>query len=156
MIKIDKLQALSAALKAKPPKAKIGVLGSKDARPSGGLTNSQVGEFHEQLEFGSSKIPQRSFLRMPLSNFLKPALEKSGLFDKDVLAKVVAEKSLKPWVTLVAIEGVGVVADAFNTHGFGQWAPLAPSTLASKKIPSDILIETQQLRNSIGYEVTDG
>ncbi len=174
-VKLDKLQSLIKALKVNPPKAKIGILGGSvhssmiygkggksngKEKYRGGFndfseqqkTNAEIGAIHE---FGTSSVPQRSFLKMPISDNLSKEMQKGGLFDKDVLEKVVGEKSLKAWVTLAAVAAVACVADAFNTGGNGKWAPLSPKTMDHKKV-HQTLVETQQLRNSITYEVTDG
>lgn len=148
-IKLDGLDKLIKALKAQPPMARVGILGNHDGRSTGGQSNATIGAAHE---FGTSTLPMRSFLRIPLSYGLQTALEQAGAFTEDTLKKVIASKSLVPWVEVAAIEAVGVVLEAFDTAGNGSWAPLRPDTMRRKKV-KQILVETQQLRNSISYEV---
>lgn len=150
---IDGLHKFLSALKAKPPMARVGILGGHDARDTGtgGTSNATIGAAHE---FGTSKLPMRSFLRIPLSYHLSKVLEQSGAFTDDALKHVVAGKTLVPWLEKVGIEAVGIVLDAFDTAGGGSWAPLNPDTMKRKRV-KQILVETQQLRNSITYEVTE-
>lgn len=128
------------------PKSRVGILGEKNARDSkGGETNASIGARHE---FGKGK-KLRSFLRMPLTNYLQKYLDKSDAFDKETLSKVIAEGSLIPWLKKVALTAENVVGDAFKTGGFGEWFP---SNMKYKKVQMT-LVETQQLRNSITSEV---
>lgn len=139
------LEQLIKALKGQVPYGRIGVLGKKTNR-QGETTNAQVGAAHE---FGTTRLPQRSFLRIPLIEHLNKYLEKSGAFTDATMKKVIREGSLKPWMQLVMITAELVVADAFRTGGFGKWRR---SNMAKKRV-KQTLIETQQLRNSISSEV---
>lgn len=157
-LKMDGLQSLLKALEKKSPVARIGILGSSQRRGGKGTTNATVGAAHE---FGTSRIPQRSFLRVPLIDHLEDELAKSGAFTRSSLQEIASARSLIPWVKKLAIIGEGIVSDAFNTGGFGKWPPWAPSTSKGKarafskgKINTlQLLVETQQLRNSITSEV---
>ena len=163
------LQGLIKVLKANMSRARVGILGGqKNARdanraPKSGqkinasksstftgkvsfTTNASIGALHE---FGSSTLPQRSFLRVPISTRLKKELEKSGAFNPDQLAKVLKEKSVIPWLKKIAVIGEKIVSDAFDTGGFGAWKP---SNMSRKQV-KQTLVETQQLRNSITSEV---
>lgn len=143
------LDKLVKALKRDPPQARVGILGSKAARSATGkvsASNATIGAVHE---FGAIKIPQRSFLRMPLSEHLGPRIEKSGAADKDVLAEVIASGTMVPWLQKIAILAESIVHEAFDTGGFGKWKP---SDMKNKK-NQQTLVETQQLRNSITWDV---
>ena len=141
---------LDKILKALKQKAsiKIGILGDT-ARSGSSTTNATVGAAHE---FGTSTLPKRSFLRMPLTEHLGPALESSQAFDKDTLKKVLASANILPWLTKIAVIAQGVVLEAFDSGGFGQWKP---SQMDHKK-NQQTLVETGQLRNSITYIVKEG
>lgn len=141
------LDTMIKLLGDKLPVAKVGILGLDNARSSGGYTNSEIGTFHE---FGTSKLPERSFLRIPISEHLKKYMEKAGAFTEDTIQKVIKQKSLIPFVTNLGFVGVQIVGDAFATGGFGKWKP---SNMTHKKVEMT-LVETQQLRNSISSEVT--
>lgn len=149
-LKIDGLQKVLKALKVKPPVARVGILGNNALRSDGkgGPNNATIGSWHE---FGTSKLPVRSFLRVPISEKLQKELEKSGAFTPEALSQVVKQKTLRPWVEKMAIVAEGIVADAFDTGGFGAWKP---SDMQHKKV-KQTLVETQQLRNSITSEVVD-
>ncbi len=146
-LKIDNLEALLKALKKKPPVARIGVLDG-GARAGNGPSNATIGAFHE---FGTSSLPVRSFLRMPINDRLMKDLQKSGAFSKDVLSQVIKQKTVVPWLRLVLVAAEGVIADAFDTGGFGKWAP---SNMAGKT-NAQTLVETGQLRDSITSEVVE-
>lgn len=145
-LKIDGLEKLIKSFKVKPPVAKVGILGNGESK---GLTNATIGAAHE---FGTTVLPQRSFLRMPLTQHLDKELESSDAFNEDLLKRVVAEKRLDPWVEVLGVLAVGVVMDAFHTEGFGQWPP---SDMTHKTV-KQTLTETGQLRDSISYEVVSG
>jgi hypothetical protein len=146
------LENMIKALGDKAPIIRVGILGANgrsQAGKKGAPSNALIGAWHE---FGTVKMAARSFLRMPLIDRLDKDLEKAGAFDEDVLKEVVKNKSTLPWARKVATMAEGIIAEAFATGGFGKWAPLKPSTLARKK-NLQILVETQQLRNSITSEV---
>lgn len=145
------LDKLLKALKGTQPYVKVGILGSKSSR-GGGTTNAEIGAAHE---FGTSTIPQRSFIRMPISEVLQKRLETSGAFDKDAMAKVLRTGSVLAWVEKLAVLAESVIGEAFDSAGFGRWPALDPKTMAAKKV-EQILVETQQLRNSISSEVVGG
>lgn len=147
-MKIEGLEKIIKALKAKPPIARVGILGSKK-RTDSALSNAAVGAAHE---FGTSTLPMRSFLRIPIAERLDKELESSNAFDQDVLKKVIDQKSLTAWTEKVAITAQKIVLEAFDTQGFGKWQALKPETMSRKKV-KQILTETQQLRNSIEWDV---
>lgn len=143
------LDKLLKALGDNMPVARVGILGASTARSSTGkpgLTNAEIGARHE---FGEGSMPQRSFLRTPIIEELPLALEKAGAFDADVLKNVIQERSVFPWLQEIAAVAKGVVIGAFATGGYGKWKP---SNMANKK-NHQTLVETQQLRDSITYEV---
>lgn len=143
------LDQLLKALKRNLPTARVGILGDKNARSSGTATsNATVGAAHE---FGTEKLPVRSFLRVPIAENLDKYLEKSGAFDPNVLKQVLRDGSILEWMRKVAITAEAVVADAFNSGGFGKW-PISDMT---HKKNHQTLVETQQLRNSITSEVRE-
>lgn len=144
----------------KPPVCRVGILGSRDSRSvvaarlkekglinRGTLTNATIGAAHE---FGTTKIPRRSFLRVPLTDHLQKQIENSGAFKDDVLKEVVKIGTIKPWLQKIGIIAENIVQAAFDTGGDGRWPAHAQGyTNATGKL----LIDTQQLRNSITSEV---
>ncbi len=135
----------------RPPTIRVGILGgNKNTRSSKSIketqTNAEIGAIHE---FGGEKTPQRSFLRVPIAEKLQEYLELSRAFDDSIARKVLAEGTIVQWLKKVAIIAEQIVADAFDSRGFGRWKP---SNMAHKK-NHQTLVETQQLRNSITSEV---
>lgn len=131
------------------PKIKIGIL-SAGRRHDSDLTNADIGAKHE---FGDEGVPMRSFLRVPISDHLAKFIEKSDMFDKDVLSKVVAERDLKPWMEKLAILSQSVVMEAFASEGFGKWPQWQTPGYNNKT--GMLLQDTLQLRDSITYEIVD-
>jgi phage gpG-like protein len=142
------LDQILKALKGKQPYARIGVLGTSAGR-GGGTSNAQIAAAHE---YGTSSLPVRSFLRMPLTENLDKRLAGSGAFNKDLLSRLVKEGNFISWVEKLAILSEAIVGEAFDSGGFGKWSALNPKTMAAKKV-KQILLETGQLRNSITSEV---
>lgn len=93
-------------------------------------------------------IPERSFLRMPLSLYFGPAL----MAQAQGLLRVLREQGVKRFLGLIGAIGEDVVQEAFATGGWGSWPKLAPSTVAAKH-SSAILIESSQLRKAVSSRV---
>ncbi len=156
-LKTPGLDKIMKALGGKPPVGRVGILGDKTVRgengegeqlSKSGPSNAEIGAAHE---YGTSKLPQRSFLRVPISENLASRLKSSGLTNKDTLKEVVKTGSVVAWLKLVMIEAEGIVIEAFDSGGFGKWKP---SNMTKKK-NHQTLVETQQLRNSITSEVKE-
>jgi phage gpG-like protein len=143
---MKELEKLMKTLKEDQLRVCVGILGSKSVRSDGAKTNAEIGAVHE---FGGKKMPMRSFLRMPITLNLMKDLEGSENFNPSVLKKVMAEGSTKAWLEVIGAAAVGVILDAFDTGGFGKWKK---SNMTRKK-NHQTLVETQQLRDAIWYEV---
>lgn len=140
--------------------SKLGILGDAAMRTpdeegeetddSGPPTNAAIGLFHE---FGTSKMPQRSWLRMPLQMRWFQNLIAEGVLDEQSLNDVIQNKSFYNWYEKLSIVALATVLEAFNTGGFGEWAPV--KNMQRKKV-QQILVETQQLRDSVTYDVREG
>lgn len=141
------LSALVKAFSGRVPTARVGILGSSTNR-DGKLNNATVGSFHE---FGTSTLPVRSFLRVPILEHFRRYLLKSHAFTPEKLKQIVQSKSARPWVEMIGVIAETVVMDAFNTGGFGRWKP---SNMSFKK-NHQTLVETQQLRDAITSDVKD-
>ena len=136
-------------LKKDSPKARVGVLGeAKNRDDADGPTNVQIGQKHE---FGTDELPQRSFLRVPVTEKMQSYLDDAKGFDEDAFKEVVKEKSLVPWIKKIGVIGETIVLDAFDSAGFGKWEP---SNMKYKK-NHETLVESQQLRNSIASDVKE-
>lgn len=146
---IKNLDKILKALKKEKLKGRVGILGNTGGRDGDGPNNATVGAFHE---FGTSRLPVRSFLRMPISEHLQSGLEKSGAFTKDALADVVEEGTLRPWLEKAVLVAESIVIEAFDTGGYGKWKP---SDMRFKHVHMT-LVETQQLRDSITSDIVEG
>jgi len=137
-------QAVKSSVKVGLPSDKVGqqVYG-------GGATIMQIGAQHE---YGTEKMPARSFLRMPfdlkrdeINNFI-------GLQFRAVLE---GKRSASDAMELVGVKAVNISRAAFRNNGYGQWAPLAESTKfikaeAGKTTP---LVWSGILRNAITWSI---
>lgn len=140
------LDRLTRALKKRVAQIRVGIL--KGGKRTDGLTNAEVGAFHE---FGTSTIPKRSFLKTPISENLPSRLDSSGAFDSATLQEVASTQSVIPWLRKIAVIAEGIVADAFASNGFGKWVP---SNMANKE-NHQTLVETGQLRDSVTSEIKE-
>ena len=132
----------------------VGILGS--SKRDGGQTNAQVGMLHEfggTTKIGKKEflLPQRSFLRIPLTTMFDTYLNKSKIINKRDIDKCVKNKSLALIFSRLGILAERIIQDAFATGGFGKWKP---SNMKYKK-NKQTLVETQQLRNSITSTVVE-
>lgn len=126
---------------------RVGILGSTSSR-SGENSNATIGAVHE---FGTSSVPRRSFLVDPMKDQLASYIEASGAFKEDVLKEVIATSSFVPWMKKIAIIAETVVIDAFRTAGFGKWVAWRNPNYQNNT--GQLLVDTQQLRNSITTDV---
>ena len=76
-------------------------------------------------------------------------LIKSGIFKKKNLKKFLEDKGEDHFLNIMGIVAERTILLAFDSGGFGKWKP---SNMFNKTVHMT-LIETQQLRNSISYEV---
>lgn len=149
---LKKLEDYKKALdKSKNSYVAVGVIGNKLTKRiyDSGVDVVQVALTHE---FGTSKIPKRSFLKQSfeikkkdINNILK--IQYNRVFE----GKSTVNKSLN----IVGVKARNISVDSFRTGGFGRWTPLKPETIA-KKGTSTILVETSTLKQSIQWEVRDG
>lgn len=150
-------QILKALKSNRQPYVKIGVLGNSQRSAKGSEknvpTNAEVGAAHE---FGAParNLPIRSFLRAPLTENLDKAMDKSKLSDEKTLQEVIRLGTIRPWLTQVAIIAEEIVQDAFDTGGGGKWPKWKDPNY--KNNTGQILVDTQNLRDSIRSEVVDG
>ena len=164
-IDTDKLEDIQSALMAKFV-TRVGILGSKTDRMNTittkqGLhkagkvaspqTNAEIGLLHEKGSL-TQRIPRRSFLELPL------VLKSEGLMavrNKIWAAFIAGEQTtskLKAAYTELGHMAERIIAAAFESRGFGHWAPDSAGTIRRKH--SDMpLIDSSQLRRSITSDV---
>src|SRR5208282_3165840 len=138
-IKLDGLEALIKACKGKLPVARVGILGKTNSRTGTEGSNATVGAAHE---FGTTTMPQRSFLRMPLQEKLNGAINKSGLTEDVVLREVIKTRSVKLWLQKIGVLAEGIILEAFASNGFGKWAKWKNPDY--KNNTGNVLVDTQQ------------
>lgn len=136
--------ALSMTVKVGLPADKVGgqIYGE-------GVTVMQIGAQHE---YGTEKMPARSFLRMPFDLKRDPIRqfiesEFKAVFDQRRTAIDALER--------VGLYATNISKEAFRTNGFGQWVPLAESTkkIKEKNAKTTPLVWSGILRNSITWSV---
>lgn len=155
-LNVEGLDRLVKALKRKPPLCHVGILGSSERKPKEGdksvKSNAEVGAVHE---FGAPArgIPQRSFLRVPISERLEKEMVSLNLMTTEKLKQVIKTGSLVPWMREVANAAVFVVMDAFQTGGFGKWPSWKGKNYTNNT--GQLLKDTLQLRDSITSEVKE-
>jgi hypothetical protein len=142
------LDTLIRTLAGKPSKIRIGIFGPHASREGGGDNNPTIGAKHE---FGEDGMPIRSFLRMPLTTEFKKRLEASGAFTPEAFQDVIREGSLDLYLNKMGIVALQTVLEAFDTGGFGRWP--AWQTPGYTNNTGQLLVDTQQLRNSIDWEL---
>ena len=125
-------------------RARVGILGSHAARTDdSGIDNATLGIIQM---FGSltKNIPPRDFLVMPVETHSKEIVRAMG--SSSVKAAIVAGDFKKVY-SLLGAKALEYVLMAFETSGFGQWPPNAPSTIRQKGSDRP-LVDTSQLRRA--------
>ncbi len=167
-VKVDltRMRALGAALhQARSARVRVGILGNKAERfddewNKEAKNNPTIGLEHEfGLKGDGDKppLPARSFLRMPLNTQLPRQIDQIG---KAAWKSLILKTSVVDALTKLGIIAENIIQRAFETGGFGQWAPLAPYTLKLRRMRkfkgTAILIVSAQLRKSISSIVHMG
>lgn len=165
-VDIKKLRQLYEGLK-KRPDIQVGVFSGKGSRKGdSGLTNAELASYHE---YGAPEhgLPARSVLRTPLADHAQQIMAEVKGKEVEFLKE---GGSMKLW-KLIGIAAEKVIIQAFDTGGFGKWAPLTYKTLMSKvkgslkkrkgklaqiyagTVGMGILIRTGQLRRAYSSRV---
>jgi len=142
---IKELETFERMLREKLPKIKVGILGNKDTRKDSD-SNATIGLFHE---FGTENHEERSFLRMPIREKFPELVKSSGLLNRKSFEAEIKARSILGLARTIGMIGLRAVLEAFDTGGFGKWKA---SNMKYKKV-QQTLVETQQLRDSITFEV---
>lgn len=158
---------------------RIGIIGAKATQTShknSSKTNAEIGTFHE---FGTSKMPRRSFLEDSLKLKLKFNTEKMRELRRVLFTQFFIKKAPQKFLQDLGAKCLLIIEDGFATNGFGRWKPYAKSTeraIAKKnkvltmdkaknaKLPTyrkasnfwtfkNILTDTGKLRHSITFKI---
>lgn len=108
----------------------VGVFGDKAMRKSkvdAGMTNAEIGLIQEMGSV-ARKIPRRSFLWDTFANHGK---ELMPILKKDV-EELLKKGKVEDYLKRVGVAATNLVVEAFQTSGWGTWAPNAYSTLMAK------------------------
>lgn len=148
------LDHLIRLFRDKAPSVQVGIFEdsarhTSDAGDTGevsDLGNASIGAIHE---FGTASIPQRSFLRMPLETHLESYLKKSDL-NEETLKQALEEGTQEAFAEKIAQAAKACVDGAFDTAGFGSWAPHSPNTDSAS---GKILEETGQLKAAVSTQI---
>ena len=144
-LNVDGLKKLLTAINDNSLIVKVGIFSGRNARGSdkGPAGNAALGALHEFGSF-SKGIPARSFLRVPI--MMKAAeIVKKASYD---LRKRLAKGDKRAILQDLGLACEDAVGEAFETGGYGTWAPNKPST-AKRKGSDKPLIDSGQLRRSI-------
>jgi hypothetical protein len=126
------------------PYVAVGIMGTEQ-REDGKIKNWELGTIHE---FGTEKIPARSFLR----STYKEHLSEMRAIIKKLHHKVLHEKMKKgDALALIGEKFTALVKAKITAH---IPPPNEPATIA-RKGSSTPLVDTGQLLNSIRYEVRE-
>lgn len=150
-LKLDGVRFLRKLLKeADKTSVEVGIFEDADTRSMPNQVHDQIGNvaLGYKHEFGKGGVHERSFLRVPLGNFWISRVNDEA----DSLADTLMSDGSKAMAERVGFIGQGLVDDAFNTAGFGDWPDTAESW-AKMKGHSRPLIDTEQLRKSISSRV---
>jgi len=122
-------------------KAEVGIFGNKDERTDG-KSNADIGFAHE---YGTSRIPRRSFLEVPADEF------QVAVLDKLTLKTIEVNKEL---LSKLASMFLDKVKEEFETNGHGSWRPLSEKTERKyNKDRDQLLRDSRQLYKSLGKRV---
>ncbi len=142
-------QLVESLEKFKSHTAQVGIFGNKDARSDkSGITNSELGFIHE-MGSPTRGIKPRSFLRMPIMLLGKEIYAKAM---KDMTRLVTTSSAYVEFLNNIGRSATDAIQQAFETSGFGSWAPNTPSTIRHKGSAMP-LIDTGALRRSIFWRV---
>jgi hypothetical protein len=123
-----------------------------DAKTADGV---QVAEYGAYNEFGSIVVkdrpPKRSFIRMPIEQ----KQDKIGAYVSGKAKAHLESGDVKAVFQDIGIAAESVIQEAFDTQGFGSWAPDADSTVA-RKGSSTPMIDDGTLRKAITHRVNGG
>lgn len=131
-------------------RTRVGFLGGKAITDHGSLTNAELALIHI---FGSltNNLPARDMLLMPIE---KNRRELIGAISSGQMKAAFESGDYKKMFQLLGVKAEEFVQMAFDTGGFGLWAPLKPATIKAKG-SSAILIHFAQLRRAVSSDVVE-
>ena len=128
---------------------KVGVFGDHKAQRADATINNVELAIIQEFGSKSANIPARSFIRMPIQDKRKDILNYSA---SKPIADLLKSGDKKKALKLLGVFAENVIQKAFDTGGFGKWAPNAPSTIRKKKSDHP-LIDKAELRKAVWSKV---
>ena len=132
-------------------RTRVGIIGDKASKPhEGGITNATLGLIQM---FGSltRKIPARDFLLMPLMTKHREIMVSFGTTS---MRAAFAAGDYRRMFAMLGVKAEEIIQQAFETKGFGRWAPNAPATI-DRKGSSMPLINFGELRRAVSSDVVN-
>lgn len=128
---------------------RVGVLAGSNAR-DGAKGNALIGATQE---FGSltNNIPARSWLRMPIQRESKN-IAKAVATQKTQIENNLANGNSELIYAILGVSAEAAIQKAFDTGGFGQWAPKKEGWATRNGFTSPLIV-TGQLRGAVLSEV---
>ena len=114
-----------------------------------GSVGESVQEVGAQHEFGTDKVPRRSFLRTP---FWVKRTDLGKFITKQFVKVAETGFSASDAMELIGVKAQSISQEAFTNGGFGTWRALSQMTIEEKG-SSQILVDTGALVQSITYKV---
>lgn len=110
---------------------RVGIIGNKataEHDDKSGLTNAEIGTFHEFGSASGDHPPRRSFLEDPLKMKLNFNNEDMKPLKKVLWKQFFVKKSPEQFYNDLGAKALEIISSAFNTACFGLWKPLAASS----------------------------
>ena len=127
---IKKLEVIQSTLKKLDDEnfhIQIGVFGEKGSRKKTEITNAEIGFVHEMGSV-SRNIPRRSFL---WDTFIHKG-DKLMIMLKGDVETLFKKGKVDLYLKRVGIACTNLVGEAFDTGGWGRWAPLKYASIMGK------------------------
>ena len=147
-LKLKGLDNLRAGLK-EGQYVKVGVFGNhKSQRTDNSINNVELAVIQN---FGSisNNIPARPFIDMPLREKRADILKYAA---SPTMRNLLLTGDVKKALGLLGVFAENIIQKAFDTSGFGKWAPNSPVTIRLKGSDKP-LVDSGQLRRAVTSEV---
>lgn len=134
---------------------RVGILGGKASSMhdgKSGKTNAEIGTYHE---FGTRKMPRRSFLEDSLKLRLKFNSSQFQQMRKNIFNKMFLKNKPQEVFQDLGIKCLEIIQEAFNTNGFGKWQQLSDRRFDErwdKALKNYNRIERAMVRGKIEYD----
>lgn len=130
--------------------ARVGIIGAAAAQQhaDSDLTNGEIAILHE---FGSpaAHLPERSFVRSTMRD--PKRLDELRRLQERIIGRVIEGKmTTEQAIGLIGAWGAGAIRAQITQHG--NFAPLAPATIARKRSDKP-LVESGQLAGAVSWVV---